>query len=151
MTKQNELYRAIEENNIDFIKLLLLNENVNPSDDNYQALSRASELNHFHIVSLLLKDKRIKNINQPESLNWAVLNGSYESVKLLVEDGRIDVCNMKNTPIKRANRESFEPEYFKILKLLWSDSRIKKTLKKDDIALYNKLKLEDLHNNIRSF
>ena len=61
MTKQEEFYKTIKENDINNFKILLNDKRVNPSECNNDAILYASENGHFFIVQLLLNDERIKS------------------------------------------------------------------------------------------
>ena len=140
MTIQEQFYKAIKENNIQSIKLLLKNDKVNPSKDTNYPIRFASINGFFDIVKLLLNDKRV---DPSKYDNWAIQlaseNGHVGIVKLLLKDKRVDPSDYNNVCIIKAS----EKKYFNIVNLLWKDQRVKDTLKYYDPTLYNELAKKD--------
>jgi hypothetical protein len=140
---------AVQHGYTDIVKLLLDNPNVNPADNDNSSIKIASKSGYTEIVKLLLKDPRV---DPSDTNNYSLLSslerGHLETVKLLLNDSRVN-------PIGNSSLYYivFSPhyKYKNILTLLWSDQRIKQSLKKDDIVLYNALTQQDIKNKIREF
>ena len=60
MDIQIKFYKAIKNNDINNVKLLLKDKRVNPSDYNNVSIIKASEKKYFNIINILWKDKRVK-------------------------------------------------------------------------------------------
>ena len=61
MDIQKEFFEACKIGDFDKVKSLLLNETVNPEDENNSAIRWASKKGHYNVVKLLLGDNRVKN------------------------------------------------------------------------------------------
>ena len=59
MTKQEKFEKAVRENNIETVKKLLKDSEVDPADNDNYAIRCASEYGYIEIVKLLLADKRV--------------------------------------------------------------------------------------------
>ena len=115
MDIQEKFYKAIKKNDINNVKLLLKNENVNPSKNNNWSIQLASENGHVDIVKLLLKDTRV---NPSDSNNWAIQiaseNGHFDIVNLLWQVQRVkdtlenDNKELYNELIKNDIKENIE-------------------------------------------
>jgi len=66
---------------------------------------------------------------------FASKNGNLEILKIFIKKTNINPSLNFNESIKVA----FEMNHFEVVYFLWQDKRVKDTLKKDDINLYNKL------------
>ena len=84
MNKQNQFEKAIKNNNLHKVILLLNDDEFNPSLWTNYALRYASEYERFDIVTLLLKDNRV---NPSDQDNYAILsaykNEHFAMVRLL--------------------------------------------------------------------
>ena len=76
---------------INFVKLLLQDPRVNPSDKDNKAIRLASKYGRIEVVKLLLQDTRVdpSDINN-YAIRWASAMGYVEVVKLLLLDPRFD-------------------------------------------------------------
>ncbi len=115
---QDQFFNFVQENNIENVKLLLNNKNIDPCSHGNFAIQFASS------------------------------KGYTEMVCLLISDNRTDPSDNQNFSIRFA----FENKYFDTVNLLWKDQRVKNTLQKDDIKLYNELiKKEQIKNKVEIF
>jgi ankyrin repeat protein len=176
MTKQLDLKKAIKKNDIEAVILLLSNADLNPSYNDNEGIKIAAQYGYTEIVKLLLEDKRITNLDKNSSgdpIGFACLHGHLEVVKLLINDPRNNPNNDNNIALHAAIDRGFsdivelllkdkrvDPSCMKnwaiininkklphrITELIWGDYRVKKSLKKDDIELYNKLIMGDKLN-----
>ena len=119
MTKQEQFFNAMKNNDIKNFKLLFHNKNVN----------------------LFLK-------HNPEMLIAIYCrDGNFNIVKFLLKDKRVDPSKDYNGSISLAYRY----KYYDIVELLWKDKRVKNTLQKDKLKLYNELILKESKIKISNF
>lgn len=71
----------------------------------------------------------------------------FEFVKKIIENKNIDPSFNQNVAIRLAKLNSSSD----IIKILWKDNRVKKSLLKDDFILYDKLTKEDIINKMENF
>jgi hypothetical protein len=84
MTKQNEFYTAIRNNDFEKFGLLLKDPCVDPSANDDEALYWAARYGYEKIVALLLADPRVDpTARNNEALRWAAHYG-YEKVVALL-------------------------------------------------------------------
>ena len=90
MTKERELEEAIQQNDINKVKLLLNNTNFNPIVEPSFNLVNASNSGFIDIIKLLLNDNRI---DASQGNNWAIRSSykrkQYHSVLVLWQDERV--------------------------------------------------------------
>ena len=148
MIKQKEFDSAIEKNDIEKFKLLIQDENVNPSCTHNYALRLSSKLGHTTIVKLLLNDKRVNYIDDIcTAFCRASEYGHIEVVKILLTNkGFTPAINCNEAIIK-----SYHNGYDKVVQLLWQDVRIKNSLNEDDKELYGKLLKKDVQIKLGTF
>ena len=83
--------------------------------------------------------------------DWAIRYsaevGNIDIVKLLIKDERVNINSCNNTPIINALKSG----HTEIVHLLWNDKRVKSSLKKDNIKLYNKLIKQQIKNTVEQF
>ena len=148
MTKSKELIKAIDNKDIDKIKLLLKYSKVNPCYNNNYAIKASCEYGFTDIVELLLKDKRV---DPSDGYNYALHSASdrnlFDIVRLLMNDQRVDPSDCQNWAIINSSDNKNE----KMVKLLWENKKIKNTLKNDCLLLYNKLIIDDIKNKVSEF
>ena len=163
MTKQEEFYYAIEENNIKKVSLLLKDESVKPHAEANWAIASASYDGFFKIFKLLLNDSRVDPSDGGNfAFRQSVKNTHVCIFKLLLNDERVNPSDNNNNAIWLAN--NLMPNFlltntptFKykkqsyILNYLWKDERVKNTLKKDNQELYEKLIKQDIQNKASEF
>jgi hypothetical protein len=90
-------------------------------------------------------------VNPTHFSNFAIgvasRTGSLHLVKLLLKDSRVNPSDNYNFAIN----EAYIWEYDCIIQLLWNDERVKNTLKKDNLNLYNILTNKDVQQKIEYF
>ena len=124
-----KMISAIDENNIKEFEILLKNKKFDPSMSDNHAIALASYYGHIEIVKLLLNDPRV----DPSFDNNYAISLSYN----YNDSNHVSYNNDNNNPY--------------IVELLWKDERVKNTLKKDNLELYNKLKKMDTKIKINKF
>ena len=148
MHKQNEFIKSIENNDFNNIKLLLKDSEVDPSFDNNAAIGRASANGYIKILTLLLQDSRV---DPSDYENAALLNAcmheNIKIVKLLLKDERVDPSALHNYAIQMCEQN----KYKEIVSVIWNHIKVKNTLKKHNLYLYNKLTKQDVKNKICEF
>jgi ankyrin repeat protein len=160
-TKQIKFQMAIEDNNINVVKKLIKDKEIDISYLNNKAIHSSSKngyidivklllesdkdvfkhtcnplyeatiSNHITIIKILLKDTRIGNVNLESSLIIAARLNYIEITSLLLKDERVDPSYSSNCAIRYAHYYE-NPE---IVKLLWSNKKFKNTLKNDEISI----------------
>ena len=82
--RQELFKKAYEKDYINYIKVLLKDENVDPSDQDNKAIRWVSENGHLEIFKLLLKDKRVNPADQNNyAIRLASEKGHFEIVQLI--------------------------------------------------------------------
>ena len=140
MTKQEEFYKAIADNNIKLTRLLLKDNLVNPNAEHDFALRYSCQYGKIDIVKLLLDDElfnpsSFKNL----SLRTAAKYGHLNIVKLLLRYQGVNPDTCGNSPITLAA----EYGHLEVEKYLWKTFLVKKSLKRDNFTLYQKYKIQD--------
>jgi ankyrin repeat protein len=140
----------------DVVKLLLNDGRADPTAQDYRALKQACKYDHEGVVRRLLLDKRI-TVSLNRVLDWACINGSFNIVRMLFEegvdpnsedqqciiyavlcehsdilrflldDGRVDPSNNNNEALRRVKRRR------DIAEMLLADPRVQSTLKEQEI------------------
>lgn len=131
----NLLSFSSENGYLEIVKLLLEDEQVDPSDDNNYALKLACESGHLEIVRLLLEDKRVDpsdSYYSYDSLAIASEKGHLDIVELLIYDERADPSADNNMSIRLASKNG----HLDIVDLLFYDERVDPS-DYDDDALYS--------------
>jgi ankyrin repeat protein len=119
-----ELYQAIGENDIDRVRILLQNPEVDPTADNNEALRYSSWKGHYEIVQLLLQDPRIDpSAHQNQALINAAVAGRTNIVELLLQDPRVNPSDSKNAAIELASTNG----HIDIVRLLLQNPRFTPT------------------------
>jgi ankyrin repeat protein len=94
------------------------------------------------------KIKGIKpNYDNNYPLSIASEQGKIKIVKALLEYPEVDPSDNCNRPIRNA----FKNKQEELVLLLWNNERVKKTLKEDEIDIYNKLISLDIKNKLIIF
>ena len=136
MNKQEEFEKAIKNNNLDLVSILLMDSEVDPAIDKNKAIGVACSLGYVELVKILLNDKRVDpSDNDSLCFLWASRNSQTEIVKLLLKDKRSNPTLYMNTPISQA----FFGKNQELFNVLWDDLRIKNSLEKNHIEFYNQL------------
>jgi hypothetical protein len=146
--KQNDFEIAISRNNIEAVKILLKDSEVNPAYNDNWAIREASIYGFLELLKLLVKDKRT---NVADGRNWAVrtaaIGNHYEMLKYLLTLHNVDPTAVANQAIKEAYVEQHE----KIVRLLWNKKCVKRTLKEHDFLFFNICKKFDIKNKVMKF
>lgn len=146
LSPEEMLIQSAANNYIKGVKYCL-NLNVDPSYNNNLALEEAELNNNYEIIKLLLNDKKIdlSNFNMLDLLikliNYHDENDIYDIVKLFLKNNTFNPTDYimdydaEITPIFMA----YSRKKYKILELLFNDSRVKKSLTKYELIQYNKI------------
>ena len=121
MTKQERFEKAVKQNDIETVKELLKDSEVDPGADDNQAIGKASQNGHVEVVRLLLDDVRVDpeaNVNY--AIGYAALNGHVEVVRLLLDDDRVDPADDNNWAIRYAIKNGHD----EVADMLYYDYRI---------------------------
>ena len=111
MDKQDQLKKAVKENDVAIVKLLLKDKAIKISTTQCFCLGIAAQLGHIDIIKLFIKDKRV---NISENGNSAIL--------FAYDEGFLDIVDLLWENIKVKN--SLENDNYMIYKML-----IKKDIK----------------------
>lgn len=146
MTIYEEFIHYIEKNDVENVKSILKDKNLDPSEENNWSIKIACQYGYIDIVKLLLADKRIDPSNDN---NWSIIlaaqHDHIEIVKLLLNDKRVDPSDNENLAISLAKGND------EIVHLLWKDKRVKNTLDFDDPELYNELIRFNIKEKVENF
>ena len=159
MLKENQLIKAVNNNDLSTVKNLLKDKKIHPQKDNNDALYIASQNGYLDIVKLLLKDKRVDPSNHSnQHFRVAAIFGHFNVALILLNDKRVNPTDCNNQAISQTalkygdpNYKPIQKSYPRLTKLLWKDKRVKNSLKYDDSDLYEKLLLNDVKNKINNF
>jgi hypothetical protein len=103
----------------------------------------------YNDFKILLEDKKYicitKNID-PLVFQYFVISNYVELVKILIK--KIKFPEDENN---YAILKSYEKNYVEMTNILWNDKRVKSTLQKDNLELYNKLTIENIKNKTINF
>lgn len=116
-----EFHDACKNGELEIVRGLLSNPQVDPSAYNNHAIHSASLKGHIEVVRLLLNDPRVdpsafKNL----AIRWASGEGHLEVVRLLLSDPRVDPSALDNRAIQRASNYG----HLEVVRLLLSDTRV---------------------------
>ena len=96
--------KSIRKNYIEYVRVLLKDNNVDSTDGDNASIISASTYGHFEIVKLLLKDPRVNPADKNNtSIIRASVNGYAKIVELLLKDDRVDPSDDGNKAIKFAS------------------------------------------------
>ena len=120
-------YDAMQSNDIEFVKRLLVNGSVEPEADHNYAIRWASAKGHAEIVELLLAYSTIDpTANNNYAIRVAAQANNVKIVKMLLADHRIDTTQLLaqhinnnaliDMMIKFGYASTAEVEYYKNLK-----------------------------------
>lgn len=108
----------------------------------------AVQSNKLSEVELLLKNKNFDDYKKrSKALQYSSFMGLVEMTELLLSDKFIDPTINNNYAINA----SYIKGYKVIVTLLWNDLRVKNTLQKDNLELYQILMAKDVKNKIGGF
>ena len=146
--KQNELKNAIQNNDLNTVKLLLESNIVYPAYNNNYPIQLASQKGHLNIVKLLLSDQRVDFTDcNYAAFRLAATNGHIEIMKLFIQDHKFDCLYYGNIAISF----SMTNKCFEIVDLLWKNKLVKQSLRKNNFKLYTKLIQKELKSKIIKF
>jgi 2-hydroxy-3-keto-5-methylthiopentenyl-1-phosphate phosphatase len=146
MTKQEEFYQAVLDNDIHNVTILLNNHEVNPSDDYNYAIQYSATMGNLIITQLILKNPKFNYKEAVHRILSNAGNGNTEILKLLLKNKKIDPSCFSNFAIN-----SLKDSKKEAIQLLWRDKRVKDTLENDHPKLYDKMIKEQLQNKINNF
>ena len=148
-TSIDTFYECIQQNDFKLLKVILKNKDLSISEDDNYALFQAVEVGKYNIVELLLEDKRINPAHAfNRCITFAAKNGHVKVVELLLKDKRVNPADYCNNAIINSY---INHNYNYITHLLWNDLRVKNSLEKDDLLLYNELTKKDIKSKLSEF
>ncbi len=144
-----EIKKMIKEKDVDTFKFLLRKNKFNINELN-EILRYASLNRSFCIINILLRNKKINPNFMRNPISYASLNGHYDIVETLLKHPEI---NPENEAVRALTWVGFKTnvKHDAILKLLWTDKRIKNKAKIDNISLYNNINKFFINDKIISF
>jgi ankyrin repeat protein len=134
--KECELKEAVKNNDINNVKLLLQENEIDPSANSNMSIRVAAEYGYTEILTLLLNDNRVDPSDyEDDAFRYAAEKGHLDIAKILLKDKRVDPKSCNNWAITKA----MSNKHLEVVEFLWNLDLIKNTLQKDDLELYNKL------------
>jgi hypothetical protein len=116
---------------VELLKVLLMNERLDPSHNDQEPFRNASKEGHVEVVKLLLADKRVDpSADSNYAIRYASEKGHSEVVKLLLADKRVDPSDGDNYAIRYACECGFPA----VVELLLKDPRVDPSVD-DHVAL----------------
>jgi len=116
----DKFIKACGSGDIDVVRELLQDENIDPAYNDNAAIQCATEKGHTEIVRLLIADPRVDPSVRGLVFYDACGRGRFEIVKMLLEDGRIDPSEPWNHPLRTACLNG----QIEIVRLLMADNRV---------------------------
>jgi hypothetical protein len=156
----DKLIQALRDNNVNEAIAILNHKDTVPTYDDCHAFVIAVERGFTEIVKLFLTNPKVDpSLRDNYCISISAQEGREDIVELLLKDPRVNPTATNNQAIKIAKHFSTfdkpinasQKTYLNIIQLLWNDKRVKNTLQKDNIDLYNKLTQQDIKNTIESF
>ena len=136
MQMQKILKKIIRMDNEKKIILFLKNEKINPSHNNNEALIISSENGYLNSVTALFKYESVLSASNIElSFALAAQNGHIDIIKLFIKSLQLDPSLHFNWAIYNAHKNN----HTHIINYLWKDQRIKKTIIKNHLNIYNEI------------
>jgi ankyrin repeat protein len=131
--KKGDFLEAVSSNDVETVGYYLDDPDIDPADENNQALRSASEEGHTQMVRLLLTDPRVHPMQEIESLDdnddvedpliLASQYGHVDIVKVLLADERVDPGEYNNQALQNAIITGFT----EVVELLLKDPRVDPT------------------------
>jgi hypothetical protein len=94
------LPKAVINNDIELVELLLNDGITDPAETDNHAIKMAIKHDNLPIFKLLLADKRVNQVENNDGrhriIAWAALNGRFEMLKLLLDNGRVEDLTANN-------------------------------------------------------
>jgi len=138
--KNQEFIDAVNDNNVDRVKILLRDSRVDPSVNNNWAIKWAADRGLTGIVKALLNDGRVDPAaGNNYAIRWAAGGGHMEVVKALLNDGRADPSAENNNAIIWAAGSGL----VEVVELLLQDPRVDWRVIKDNPLVKDLLKQQN--------
>jgi ankyrin repeat protein len=141
------LQLSIEKGYFEITELLLNHSKVHLSQGYKYTLTCAASSGNIELFNIIYKNKKITIKDLNLAFCEASKHGRIEIIKLLLIDPKINPTYLNNWSIIKAHNNY----HLNVLQLLWQDTRVKNTLKKDCKDLYDKITKEELKANIIGF
>lgn len=145
---QKRFERAIEYEDIETIKKLIYNENINPFYNEYYALIKLSSLNNIKAIRLFLK---LQNIDLPIRsfcvFRTAAEYNSIDVIKILIEENNVSPTVINNYAIKIAYKKNNKEVYTYLFKI----KEVRQMLLINDKEFYDNLLKNEILNKINNF
>jgi hypothetical protein len=104
--------------------------------------------NDLDAIKTFIKFKKVKVNQQKNSfIIDAAAFGQVDIVSFLLQFDEVNLADDWNYAITLADCE----DHYEAIGLLWSDLRVKKTLKKDNFDLWSRLIKSDIKDKVNSF
>ena len=153
MTKEEEAIKmkffitACETNNVEQVRSLL-KENNNYSEWCYNSTLYSCVMRgHSEIVKLLIESGANPARNNNELIQNASCAGSFNIVQYLLKDKRVDPTSSDNYAIIKAHTRGEND----VVKLLFSQPNVRKSLVESNSELYNLLMKKYIKNKVSKF
>lgn len=128
-TSNNVVRIARENNYLDIVYLLVQDYRADPIDKS-TAILWATMNRHVGLVRLLLSDPLL-DLSDNEAIQYASYDGCIETVRILLEDGRLNPAINNNQAIIYATQKG----HAEIVKLLLQDTRVDPTDQNNMVVL----------------
>ena len=99
------------------------------------------------IKKLILEEDVDPSVDENFAIRHFIYINDYEMVNFFLKDKRVNAADKNSMSILLA----IEKEYYDIVKLLWKNENVKKSLKNDNLDSYNYLTKKYLENNLNKF
>jgi hypothetical protein len=125
-----------------FIKKIIKNKPEYLTFDNYKGLYLAAKNDHFQLVKFFTSFDNVDvSCSSNVALFHAIRNNNTEMIYLLLKNKRMNASINNNKAIIYYFDYYSNNIDWSIVKLLW-ETDVKTTLKKDDLSLYNLIKIK---------
>jgi hypothetical protein len=150
MSKQGKFYHSVLMSDNHYLKKNINEPEINPNLDNCIVIATTWAIKNGHtvILDLLLNDPRTNDQNQFNiSFKKAVEAFSHNILNSLFKNDNTNPSFDNNWAISYAYENNRED----IVKLLWTQDKVKSTLKEDNLKLYRQLIQPSVKEKIKSF
>ncbi len=136
------------QNEEEIIKILTIKENNNEAYPYFYILNKMCIYGKTKVVDFLLKKEKV-NIFKKENdfIINACMHEHYDIVKLLLSNENFDPTLLNNYAIQLCYRN----RCYKLVDLLWSCKKVRKTLQNDNQFIFKELQNKYVLNNIEHF
>lgn len=148
--KQMVFFDAVDINDIETVKELIKDEEVDPSNHLNYAIINASEKGYTDILKLLLKEDCTDPTDSDfTALKRATKYGQYECILLLLNDRRIDIFSNQiylwgldfiNENRYKLSQDNYDKLFFEIILLLLKNEDISFNIELENTSWYNEFK-----------